>query len=117
MGQRRQGVEGGAGKGARKKRVRTEQGILVRGRSNLELLRPGTIPKPAPAAALNASRCSIELLLERIDGAKVAFERGFQLSVLELAAALIGRGEILPEERVIYVAYVPTGEREEKGEG
>jgi hypothetical protein len=92
--------------GKRKKRQqqRTEQRILIRRRDNLEHLRLGVIPEPAPPAALNPSRGRIELRLERIDRAKVALERGLQLAVLETAAALLRGREVLPEERVVDVA-------------
>jgi hypothetical protein len=40
----------------------------------------------------------VELLFERIDGTKVAFERRFELAILELATAFPLRSKILPEE-------------------
>jgi hypothetical protein len=49
------------------------------------------------------------LFLERIDGTKVALERGFELAVTELATTLLNRGEILPEDRVVDVAFDPRG--------
>jgi hypothetical protein len=51
------------------------------------------------------------LFLERIDGTKVALERGFELAVTELATTLLNRGEILPEERVVDVAFDPREEQ------
>ena len=42
-----------------------EERVLVRGRHDLELLRHGVVPEPAPARALDASRRPVHLLLER----------------------------------------------------
>jgi len=110
------GDECGKGKKKERNATRTEQRILVRRRDNLQLLRLCTIPEPAPTTPLNASGGRVERLLECVDGSKVALERRLQLAVFELATALLNRGEILPEERVIYVAYVRSKrEREVRG--
>jgi hypothetical protein len=54
---------------------------------------------------LNTSRDGIKLFLERIHRTKVPLQCGFQLAVVfEVAAALVRRCEVLPEQSVIYVA-------------
>ncbi len=89
----------GKGKG------RTEQGILIWCCDELELLRTTVIPQPSPPTTLNTSRDSIELFLEPIHRTKVPLQCGFQLAVVfKVAAALICRCEIPPEQSVIYVA-------------
>jgi hypothetical protein len=89
----------GRGKG------RTEQGILIWCCDDLELLRTYVIPQPSPPTTLNTSRDSIKLFLERIHRTKVPLQCGFQLAVVfEVAAALVRRCEVLPEQSVIYVA-------------
>ena len=42
-----------------------EERVLVCGRHDLELLRHGVVPEPAPAGALDAGRRPVHLLLER----------------------------------------------------
>jgi hypothetical protein len=86
--------------------ARTEQWILVRCRHSLELPRPGIIAEPSPPTTLNASGGCIHLFLKLIDRAKVALERHLQLAVFELAAALLYRHEVLPEQGVVDVAFV-----------
>ena len=89
----------GKGKG------RTEQGILIWCCDELELLRATVIPQPSPPTTLNTSRDGIKLFLERIHRTKVPLQCGFQLAVVfEVAAALVRRCEVLPEQSVIYVA-------------
>src|SRR6201994_817463 len=89
----------------REERRRTEQGILIWCRDNLELLRTTIIPKPSPPTTLNASRSSIKLFLERIDRTEVPLKRRFQFAaLLELATTLLHRCKVLPEQGVIYVA-------------
>jgi hypothetical protein len=89
----------GKGKG------RTEQGILIWCCNDLELLRTTVIPQPSPPTTLNTSRDGIKLFLERIHRTKVPLQCGFQLAVVfEVAAALVRRCEVLPEQGVIYVA-------------
>src|SRR6266850_963505 len=108
LGWRRQEKQQGDDEGRREELARTEQRILVRRRHNLELLRLGVIPEPSPPAALNAGGGRIHLLLERIDRAKVALERGLQLAVVELTTALLHRREVLPEQRMVDVAFFVT---------
>jgi hypothetical protein len=102
---RRTGRGGGKGIGEEGGGLaRTEQWILVRRRHNLEFPRLGVITEPSPPTTLYASGGRIKLLLERIDRAKVALKRGFQLAVFELAATLLGGREVPPEEGVVDVA-------------
>ena len=83
----------------------TEQGILIWCCDELELLRTTVIPQPSPPTALNTSRDSIKLFLERIHRTKVSLQCRFQLAIaFELAAALVHWCEVLPEQSVIYVA-------------
>jgi len=88
-----------------------EQWILVRRRRNLELPRLSVTAEPSPPTTLYASGGRIKLLLERIDRAKVALKRGFQLAVFKLAATLLGGREIPPEEGVVDVASAVELER------
>lgn len=89
----------------RKRKGRTEQGILIWCCDDLELLRTTVIPQPSPPTTLNTGRGSVKLFLERIHRTKVPLQCGSQLAVVfELTAALVRRREVLPEQRVIYVA-------------
>ena len=82
----------------------TEERILVCGSDNLECLRGGVVREPAPAASLNSSSGGVELLLERLNRAKVALNCALKLAVLEFAAAFLDWCEVLPKECVIDVA-------------
>jgi hypothetical protein len=85
-------------------RLLTEERILICGGDNLERLGGGVVREPAPATSLNSSRSGIELLLERLNRAKVTLNCVLKLAVLELAAAFLDRCEVLPKECVVDVA-------------
>lgn len=62
--------------------------------------------EPSPATTLNASKVCVELLLKSIKASPGAVDRGRKLTGRKLAAAVLLRGQVLPEERMV---HMPTG--------
>ena len=65
----------------------TEGRILIWSGDNLENLRGGVVPEPAPAAPVNPNSRSVELFLEPINRVKVAHKCVLKLSILEFPTA------------------------------
>ena len=82
----------------------TQQRVLVGSGDDVELLGLRVVAEPAPAAALDGGDLCVELGLELVEAAKVAVDGILECTVGELTAAVLGRGEVLPEERVVDVA-------------
>ena len=89
----------------------TEKRILICGGDNLEDLRCGIVPEPAPAASLNPNSSSVELFLKPLNRAKVAHNRVLKLSILEFPTAFLHRSEVLPKECVVDVACYDDEQR------
>ena len=85
-------------------RALTEERILIWSGDNLEDLRGGIVPEPAPAASLNPNSSSVELFLEPLNRAKVAHNCVLKLAIVEFPTAFLNRSQVLPKERVVYVA-------------
>lgn len=64
--------------------------------------------EPAPAGTLDGSSRSVKLLLEVIEGAKVAGDELLELAILELGLGGLRGSQVLPEKRVVDMA---CGER------
>ena len=78
--------------------------ILVRIRPNLNSTSLGILHQPCPATTLDARKRRVELLLERVKAAIAVVDSSRQGARRGLAAALVGRREVLPEEAVVDVA-------------
>ena len=89
----------------------TEERILIWGGDNLENLRGGVVPEPSPAASLNPNSSSIELFLEPLNRAKVAYNCVLKLAILEFPTAFLNRCEVLPKERVVDMACCDDDEK------
>ena len=65
--------------------------------------------KPTPAGTLDTKSSGVELLLEGVDRAPLGDDSLLERAVLEHTAVALttnsGRGEVLPEEGVVDVAY------------
>ena len=84
-------------------RALTEERILVWSGDNLEYLRGGVVPEPAPAASLNPNSRCVELFLETLNRAKVAHNCVLKLSILKFSTAFLDRCEVFPKECVVDV--------------
>ena len=84
----------------------TEKRILIWGGDNLEDLRCGIVPEPAPAASLNPNSSGVEPFLKPFNGAKVAHNRVLKLSILEFPSAFLHWSEVFPKECVVDVALL-----------
>ena len=84
-------------------RALTEERILIWSGDNLEDLRGGVVPEPAPAASLNPNSRCVELFLETFNRAKVAHNCVLKLSILEFPTAFLNRCKVLPKECVVDV--------------
>lgn len=82
--------------------VRNER-VLVLGGDNLKLGVLGVESEPAPAGALDGGNGSVEAGLQVVERAKVTLDGLLEGTVVELSTALLGRGKVLPEERVVDV--------------
>ena len=78
--------------------------ILVRIRPNLDSTGLGILHQPRPTTTLNPSKRRVELLLERVEAAIAVVDSSRQGARRGLAAALVGRREVLPKEAVVDVA-------------
>ena len=87
--------------------IRTEQRILVRCGNNLELPASPVVPEPSPARTLDSSCLGVQLLLERVERPKVAFDSLRKGSIRrELAPVTGGRRKVGPEEGVVDVSCI-----------
>lgn len=82
--------------------VRDER-VLVLGGNNLKLGVLGVETEPAPTGALDGGDSSVEARLQVVERAKVTLDGLLEGAIVELSAALLGRGKVLPEERVVDV--------------
>ena len=82
--------------------VRDER-VLVLGGDDLELGVLGVEAEPAPSGALDGGDGGVEGGLEVVERAKVTLDGLLEGAVVEGSTALVGGGEVLPEERVVDV--------------
>jgi len=78
--------------------------VLVRVRLDADSPRLRILHQPRPPTSLDPRQRRVELLFETIQAAIALVDRRRKLSRRGLAAALAGRREVLPEERVVDVA-------------
>jgi hypothetical protein len=89
--------------------------VLVRIRLDSDSSRLCILDQPRPPTSLNARQGRVELVLEGIQTPVALVNRRRKLSRRRLTAALAGRREVLPEERVVDVAAaVEVDERLER---
>lgn len=82
-----------------------EKWVLVRSSRQFQAVGGGVESKPAPARSLNSKRRLIELLLQIVEAAKIAFDGLLERSILQDPACSFlyfsRRSKVLPEQRVV----------------
>jgi hypothetical protein len=82
----------------------TNDRVLVGVRLDLHAAGLSVLHQPRPSAALDTRQRSVELLFEGVEAAVAVVDGCGQLSGRGLTAALVGRRQVLPEQRVVDVA-------------
>ena len=85
---------------------------MVRRRDNVQLACTWVVAEPAPAAALNGGKLTVELGLQAIEAAKVSLNRLLQWPRRKFSTSRLLWGQILPEEGVVDVAWEEIREKE-----
>lgn len=78
--------------------------VLVRASDDAKGAAGLVLDQPGPTAALDSGQGGVDLLAQGVEGAKVLLDGLSQFAVGLTTAISAGRGEVLPEERVVDVA-------------